>query len=148
MPAADAAAKSQGKLAISSGVGAAVSSTGPSFVTAIVCSKWALGLRSSVDWVQWSRMHLHALGAHVHHWLDGDHQARLDAEVAAAAQRAAEEIRHLRLFVHLPADAVADEAFDGREAVVANELGHFAGDLAPAALGVHQLERQIERGHR
>src|SRR4249919_1125487 len=49
------AAKSHGKLAISSGVGAAVNRTGPPFVTAIVCSKWALNLRSSVDWVQWSR---------------------------------------------------------------------------------------------
>ena len=94
--------------------------TGPSRVTAIVCSKWALGLPSAVAWVQWSRQHLHPLRAHVHHRLDGDHQPRLDAEVAAAAQAAAEEIRHLRIFVHLPADAVADEALDRRVAVVAD----------------------------
>ena len=27
-------------------------------------------------------------------------------------------------------------------------MRHFAGDLAPAALGVHQLERQVERAER
>src|SRR5712671_5867108 len=81
--------------------------------------------------------HLHSLGAHVHHWLDGDHEAWLDAEVATASEGAAEEIWHLRLFVHLPADAVAYEALDRRETIVANELGHFAGNLAPTGFGVH-----------
>ena len=78
---------------------------------AIVCSKWALGRPSAVTCVQWSASVRTSLRAHVHHRLDGDHQARLQAEVAAAAaELAADEIRHLRLFVHLAADAVADEA--------------------------------------
>lgn len=41
--------------AASDGEGASVSRTGPSAVIAIVCSKWALGLPSVVDWVHWSR---------------------------------------------------------------------------------------------
>src|SRR3954466_14014816 len=74
-------------------------------------------------------MHFHALRAHVHHWFYGDDEPGFDAEVAAAAEGAAEEIGDLRLFVHLAADAVADEALNRGEAVVADELGHFAGDL-------------------
>ena len=33
-----------------------------------------------------------------------------EAEIAAAAELVADEVGHLRVFVHLPADAVADEA--------------------------------------
>ena len=57
---------------------------------------------------------LHPLGAEVDHRLDGDHQARFNAEVAAAPQRAAEEIGDLRILVHLPPDTVAYEALDHR----------------------------------
>ena len=39
---------------VSSAAGAAVSTSGPLSVMAIVCSKWALGRPSMVDWVQWS----------------------------------------------------------------------------------------------
>jgi hypothetical protein len=89
--------------------------------------------------------HFHSLGAHVHHWFHGDDEAWLDVKIAAAAERAAEEVWHLRLFVHLTADAVAHEALDGGKPIIANVLRHFAGDLAPAILGMHELEGEIER---
>jgi hypothetical protein len=49
--------------------------------------------------------------------------------------------------MHLPADAVADKAFYGGEAVVVHKLGHFSRDLAPVTLRVHKLEREVECCH-
>ena len=50
-------------------------------------------------------------------------------EIAVAAQLRADEIRHLRLFVHLAADAVADEILDDRKPGVADVGSHFARPL-------------------
>ena len=117
-------------------VGGPVSTQGPSSVMAMVCSKWALGLPSCVDWVQWSGIALDLLRPHVDHRLDRDHQARLEAKVAVPPQLRADEIGHLRVFVHFAADAVADEALDDRKASVADVGAHFAGHFAPAAFSL------------
>jgi hypothetical protein len=62
------------------------------------------------------------------------------------AELRADEIRHLRLFVHLTADAVADERLDHIEPIVANVTLHFGGHFAPSRLGgKHQFDRQFER---
>ena len=50
-----------------------------------------------------------------------------------AAQLLADEVRHLGIFVHLAADAVADKVLDDREPVRRDVRLHLAGHFAPAA---------------
>ena len=87
--------------------------------------------------------------AHVNHRLDGDHQARLEPEVAAAAEVLAAKVGYLRVFVHPSADAVADEHLHDRKAGVGDIVGHLLRHFAPHRTDAHLLDRQVERalGH-
>jgi hypothetical protein len=89
--------------------------------------------------------HFYPLGAHIHHWFYGDDETWLDMEIAAAAKRTTEEVWDLRLFVHLAADAMTDEALDCGKPIIADVLCHFASDLAPTCFGMHELECEVER---
>src|SRR5262249_23503549 len=72
--------------------------------------------------------------AQVNHGLDGEHQALFQAEVVLA-DVAIDEVRHLRVLVHDPANAVADVVLHHTEArglgVLLHPRGYFRPPLAP-----------------
>ena len=65
------------------------------------------------------------------HRFDGDHQSGPQAEVASSPQLAADEVGHLRVFVHLAADSVPHERLDHGELGVADIGLHLRGHFAP-----------------
>ena len=110
----------------------------------MVCSKWALAapiggnLRPVVAWQRTS------LRSHVHHRFHRDDQARHEAEIAAAAEASAGEIRHLGVFVHLPPDAVADKGLDHREAVLLDVVSPFRGPLRSTTCAGPSTDGQVQ----
>ena len=87
---------------------------GPFAVTATVCSKCAESLPSVVTAVQSSSSTFTPGPPDIHHRLDGENHAFLQAR---AVSRLA-IIRHVGLFVHLRSDAVADKLAHHRKAVL------------------------------
>ena len=79
--------------------------TGPSLVMATVCSKCALKLPSTVTAVQPSSSTFTSARAGVDHRLNGEHHARLQARAFARLA----VVGHLRIFMHVLADAVANK---------------------------------------
>src|SRR5262249_42538254 len=100
--------------------------------------------------------HLHLPGAHRDHGLDGQHHADLEGRAAPGVA----EVRHLRLLVERPTDAVAHEGAHHPAAVALTMHLHGVRDVADAvshpALDdgfVETLPRHVDellypRGHR
>jgi hypothetical protein len=83
----------------------------------------------------------HLALAHHHHGLDRYRHARLELKVAAALLGVT-KFGDLRLFVHAPADAVADELADHAEAVPLHVPLHQPGDIRPLPVRLDVLDRQ------
>src|SRR5215813_1999324 len=100
--------------------------------------------------------HLHLPGAQGDHGLDGQHHAGLEGRAAPGVA----EVRHLRLFVERPTDAVAHERTHHPEAVALAVHLHGVRDVADAVAHpalddglVEALPRHVDellhpRGHR
>ena len=107
------------------GTSRAVRIHGSPAVTATVCSKCADRLPSRVTAVQPSASTFTAGLPGVHHRLDREHHAL--GQPRPAARLAV--VRHLRLLVHLLADAVPDELAHHREPVRLDVLLHGVADV-------------------
>lgn len=84
-----------------------------------------------------------SFGTLVDHGFDGDDEAFIEPEIVLHPV-AGDVVRHLRLFVHGTADAVADELLDDAVALGMDELLHPQGDLRPFALPAHFGDRELE----
>ena len=113
-----------------------VSTSGPAFVTATVCSKCADRLPSLVTAVQPSASTFTAGPADVHHRLDRQHHAL--GQPRSAARLAV--VRNLRLLVQRRADAVADELAHHREPVRLDVLLDRVPDVRDPAAEPHLLD--------
>ena len=116
--------------------------SGSPSVIATVCSKWADKLMRP-----WSTRRpvvvedLTSERAGVDHRLDGQDQPRLEPRPGAG--RAV--VRHRRILVHLPADAVADEAAHDRKAAALRRAPGPPADVLQPVAGQHA--RSAARAH-
>ncbi len=101
-----------------------MSTSAPSSTTKMVCSAWAEGAPSAVT----TRQHAHLGAAGVHHGLDGEAHAHLEAGASASYAH----VRDVRVLVHLAADAVAAEVGDDAAAGGAGDLDDGGADVADA----------------
>src|SRR3972149_5442344 len=88
------------------------------------------------------RQYADLLCAHIDHWLDGNHQSFFQAEVGTARGTPGDKIRHLRIFVHLPSDAVPYKILDHGKFMLLDALFHLHGYFAPARALAHQFNGQ------
>src|SRR5205823_1087360 len=78
------------------------------------------------------------------HRLDRQRHAGLKLEISPQLL-GCDEVGDFGVFVHLSADAVADELADYAEAVGLDVILHEPGDLRPALVGLHVLDGDVER---
>ena len=115
--------------------------TGRSAVTATECSKWAERLPSRVTAVQPSSLTYTSGPPSVHHRLDREHHALAQPDAAVGLA----EVRHLRILVQPPADAVPDELAHHREARALGMLLDRGRDVADAPTRPDCLDARLER---
>ena len=73
---------------------------------------------------------IHIALCHVHHRFDGEYQTGYQFEIVFP-RVSTDEIRHLRAFVHVSPDAVADVIFHHRESILLDVPLHPTGHFTP-----------------
>jgi hypothetical protein len=80
-------------------------------------------------------------GSGIDHRFNGDHKSWFEPKIMPAQLRA-DEVWHLRVFVHFPADAVANELFNDAESALVDLMFHYCGHLRPSLAASQVLNRQ------